>query len=372
MAGLTWSQALTWRMRRQMLEPVGTGSVEDVVRRLGAIPAQSDVAAELAVRTRRTRSRPGDVARALADGRIIKTFAFRGATHLMTPEDGGGFLALRAASQMWELPSWQSFYGLTPSDWPSFRGAVRDALADGPLTRAELGAAITAHHEFRHLGFAFADSAWTLLKPLAWQGDMSFGPPRDGRATFQRLDGNPRWAGIPVLDEAGTWAVEAYFRAYGPATADHLHYWLGAGLGAGRKRIEGWISDLGDRLAAVDIDGESVYVLREDLRDLAATPPSAAVRLLPGFDQWVRGPGTADVHVMPAHRRSLFSRQANIVITGGVVSGTWTMTHDRVTVAWFAEGGPVPRDPLAAEVARLATIVGRAVELSVTTASSVA
>ena len=118
----------------------------------------------------------------------------------MTPEDGGVYLALRAASRMWELPSWQSYYSLTPSDWPPFREAVRDALDDGPLTHDELGAAITARPRFKHLAFAFDAGAWTLLKPLAWQGDMSFGPPRDGRATFQRLDRNPRWAGLPDLE----------------------------------------------------------------------------------------------------------------------------------------------------------------------------
>ena len=72
-----------------LLDPVGTEAVEDVVRRLGAVPAQLNSAAELAVRTRRQRSRSGEVAGALADGRLIKTFSFRGATHLMTPEDGG-------------------------------------------------------------------------------------------------------------------------------------------------------------------------------------------------------------------------------------------------------------------------------------------
>jgi hypothetical protein len=303
----------------------------------------------------------------VAEGRIIKTFAFRGATHLLTPEDGGAYLALRAASRMWELPSWQSFYGLTPADWPILREAVRDALANGPLTRAELGAAITARPAFRHLGFAFADNAGTLLKPLAWQGDMSFGPPRDGRATFQRLDDNPRWAGVPDLDEAGTRAVEAYFRAYGPATPDHVRYWLGEGLGAG-KWIRSWIAGFGDRLAAVDVDGEAAYILRENLEDLIATPASAAVRLLPGYDQWVLGPGTADVHVVPPARRALVSRQANIVIAGGVVSGTWTLTDDQVDVTWFTEAGQPPRDALAEEAARLATLLDRPLQPTVQTA----
>jgi Winged helix DNA-binding domain len=365
MMSLNWTGALAWRMRQQLLDPVGTESVAGVVRRLGAVPAQFDAAAELAIRARRARSRSGEVARALADGRIIKTYLFRGATHLVTPEDGGVYLALRAASRMWELPSWQQYYGLTPSDWPLLREAVREALADGPMTRDELGAALTARPRFRHLSFAFADGAGTLLKPLAWHGDMSFGPPRDGRATFQRLDRNPRWAGVPDLDEAGLRAVEAYFKAYAPTTPDHLHYWLGQGLGAGRKRIKSWIMGFGDRLAAVDIDGESAYVLREDLDELTATPPTSAARLLPGYDQWVLGPGTADIHVVPPARRPLVSRQANVVIVGGVVSGTWSITDDHVAVSWFAEAGSPARDALADAVSRLATILDRPLRSSV-------
>jgi hypothetical protein len=359
MMPLSWSRALAWRLRRQLLDPVGTESVAGVVGRLGAVPALPDAAAELAIRARRQRSRSGEVARAVAEGRIIKTFAFRGATHLMTPEDGGVYLALRTSSRMWELPSWRRFYGLEPSDWPPLREAVREALGDGPLTRDELGAAVTARPEFRHLSSAFADRASTLLKPLAWQGDMSFGPPRDGRATFQRLDRNPRWAGVPDIDEAGMRAVEAYFKAYGPATPDHVHYWLGEGLGAGRKRIKSWILGFGDRLAAVDIDGETAHVLREDLEDLTTTRATTTAHLLPGYDQWVLGPGTADVHVVPPALRPLVSRQANIVIVGGVVSGTWSIPDDQVVVDWFAEARPPEREALADAVSRLAPLLDR-------------
>jgi hypothetical protein len=365
---MSWSRALAWRMRQHLLEPVGTRSVADVVRRLGAVPAQPDAAAELAIRARRQRSRAGEVARALAEGRIIKTFAFRGATHLMTPEDGGAYLALRAASRMWELPSWQSHYGLAPSDWPRLRETVRDALADGPLTRDELSSAVTARPPFRHLGFAFAEGSYTLLKPLAWQGDMSFGPPRDGRVTFQRLDDNPRWSGVPDLDEAGPRAVEAYFRAYGPATPDHLRYRLGSGLGAGGKRLRSWIAGLGDRVVPVDIDGETVYILRESLDELTATPPTDAVRLLPAYDQWVLGPGTADVHVVPKARRAQISRGANIVVAGGVVSGTWSLSGGQVVTAWFREAGRAPREALAEEVERLTAVLGRPRESVVETA----
>jgi hypothetical protein len=267
---------------------------------------------------------------------------------------------------MWELPSWQSYYRLAPSDWPSLREVVRDALADGPLTLEALGAAITARSRFRHLNFVFEGNSWTLLKALAWQGVLSFGPER-GRATFQRLDGNPRWAGVPDLDEAGVRAIEAYFSAYGPATPDHVQYWLGQGLGAGRKRIQGWMAGFGDRLVAVGVEGQSALVLREHVEDLASTATTTAIRLLPGHDQWVLGPGTSDPHVVPRARRALVSRGANVVISRGVVSGTWTLTDDDLSIDRFAEGEPLPDDALAAEITRLASILGRPLRFSVQT-----
>ncbi len=161
--------------------------------------------------------------------------------------------------------------------------------------------------------------------------------------------------------------MEAYFRTYAPATSDHVQYWLGSGLGAGRKRIQAWIAGVGDRLAPVDIEGETAFVLGEHLEDLAATSPTPAIRLLPGYDQWILGPGTADPHIVPPAQRGLISRGANVVIDGGVASGTWTRTHDHIAVDWFAEARPPSRKGLADEVERLATILDLPTQLSVQT-----
>jgi hypothetical protein len=294
---------------------------------------------------------------------VVKAFAFRGAVHYLSPEDGGAYLALRAAGRQWERSSWVEHYRLTPQAWPAFRQAVRETLADGPLTIAELGAAVTRHRAYRHLRPVFEEGAGTLVKPLTWQGDMGFGPPRDGRATFQRLDTNPRWKGIPDLDDAGRHAVEAYLRTYGPATADHLHYWLGNGLSAGRRRIDGWLASMAGQLVTVDVGGTTALVMGADVDDLVATPPSDTVRLLPGHDQWVMGPGTKDEHVTPASRRDLVTRKANPVIVGGVVSGTWKLQGEDVAVSWL-DDDDVPHEALEAEVARLSMILGRSLRLS--------
>jgi hypothetical protein len=353
-------------MQRHLLEPVGDESVAGVVQRLGAVLASDEGLAELAVRTRRTGSQRGEVARALAKGRLIKVCAFRGATHYLSPEDGGAYLALRAAGRQWELPSWQRHYRLEPPDWPRFRETVREALADGPRTLDELGAAVT--RPYPHLRDVFADGAGTLIKPLMWQGDMSFGPPRDGRPTFQRL-GGPRWAGIWDLDAAGPYAVSSYIRAYGPTTRAHIHYWLGEGLSAGRGRLDSWLTNMADRLHAVDVEGETAYVMAEDVDELLAARPVEAVRLLPGHDQWVLGPGTKDEHVVPPPHRPPVTRKANLVLFGGVVSGTWSATGGELRVTWFAQHGRPPRQALEQEAAKLATLLDRPLSPTVTTNS---
>jgi hypothetical protein len=363
-ARVTWAQALGWRLERHLLDPVGPASAADVVRRLGAVLSMDEALADVAVGTRSTRARPGDLAKAVAEGSVIKAFAFRGSMHYLSPEEGGIYLALRSAGRQWELPSWVEYYRLEPSDWPAFRAAVREALSDGPLTIAELGAALTRRPAYRHLKEVFDEGAGTLLKPLTWQGDMCFGPPRDGQHTFQRLDTNPRWTGLPDLDDAGPRAVIAYLQTYGPATLDQVHYWLGNGLSAGRRRLDRWIAGLGDRLVPVDVEGTTAYVVREDLGSLAASRPSEAVRFLPGHDQWVMGPGTGDVRVTPPPLRDAMTRKANSVVVGGVVSGTWRRKGDALVVTWPGERRP-SRARLEQGAARLARVLGTDLEVSV-------
>ncbi len=356
---LTWAGALGWRLRRQLLDPVGTGSVAEVVERLGAVPAWPEATAELAIGARRADTEPGDVTRALAAGRVVNVYAFRGATHLMTPHDAGAYLALRAASRMWELPSWQSFYGLAPSDWPQFREFVRRALAKGPLTRSELAAALGRSSRYRHLGTLVAEGNDTLLKPLTWQGDMCLGPARDGETTFLRLDDVPGWAGIPAIDEAGPTVIAAYLRTYGPATPDRVHDWFGQGLGAPRRVITRWLHQIDEKCEQVTIDGDRVLVLREDLEDLRSSAASAVVRLLPGRDPWVMAPGTSDTRVVPPARREAVSRSANLVVSRGVLAGTWVLRQKRLDITWFEESGRVPRTALDQAAADLAKLVNR-------------
>jgi hypothetical protein len=242
-------------------------------------------------------------------------------------------------------------------------------LGDGPLTREELVAAITAQRGLRHIGAELRSGWGTLLKPLAWQGALCFGPSQGNRVTFTLPEAaSSAWRRLPTPEEAAPIAMSAYIRTYGPTTPDAFGNWLAGGY-FGKRQLRAWFGALEDQLADVEIDGERMVVLAEDLAELTDTKPTGAVRLLPGFDQYVLGPGTADPHVVPASRRAAVSRQAGwispVLVAGGVVCGTWEFDEGELRVAWFRESGRVPQTRLRAEVARIGDIVGRELRPSV-------
>jgi hypothetical protein len=349
-------------MGRQFLNPIQDRSVEEIVRRLCGVQAQVASSAELAVRVRQQTSQSGDVARALADGRLIKTWAMRGTLHLFTPEDAGAFLSLMAAGRSWERPIWERYFGVSPAQIEKLRTIIRDVLGDRALTREEIGLEVTARPGFEHLGEALKSGWGTLLKPLAWQGDIVFGPSRGTRVTFMRPEVASRtWAGLPGLDEAWPRAIRAYLGAYGPATIDNFSAWLSRGS-IPKRKLRTWFADLGDELTEVDLEGEPRFIRSDDVESLASSQPTSGVRLLPGFDQWVLGPGTDDPNVVPVAQRSAVSRQAGwiapVVLVGPVVSGTWEIAKGQVVISWFPRVRKPPKRALDAELHRLSTILG--------------
>jgi hypothetical protein len=358
---VTWPQALAWRMERQLLGSVDGADAVEVVRRLCGVQAQVPSIAELAIRVRSSSAPPGVVAAAVADGRLIRTWAMRGTLHLLTPEEGGVLLSLLASARIWEKPAWVKWAGMTPAVVAEMVDATREALDGRALPRQELIAAITERPGLRHLEGPLRESWGTALKPLAWQGELAFGPEDGGRATFQRPAASPRWRGLPPIEDAVPAAIAAYLRAFGPATLANFGAWLSRGY-VSKRRMLGWWESAAHLMTQVEVDGEPAYILAEDADSLMATKPVRGVRLLPGFDQWVLGPGTGDPHVVPPGRRPAVSRQsgwiAPLVVAGGVVNGTWKLEGNTVSIDWFPEAGRPPRAAIAEEVARLSVLMG--------------
>jgi Winged helix DNA-binding domain len=353
--------ASAWRLTRQHLDPVdGTGALE-VTRRLCGVQAQVPSAAALAVAVRQAHPDLNATSRALATRTLVRTWAMRGTLHLLPAAGAADVLSLLASAHTWEKGSWQkSFASIETME--TLAQAVWDALADGSaLTREKLVERVLAvtgdDTVVDHLR-----SGWgPLLKPLAWQGILFQGPSGDQRVTFVRPDRwLPDWPGLPDPDEAAGRVIEAYLGAFGPATPEAFDQWLLRGA-TPRPRLRAWFQALGDAVTAVDVDGATEYARTADLDQLTSIRPGPIVRLLPAFDQYVLGPGTADDRVVPAAHRAQVSRAAGwiapVLVHDGRVTGTWAAEGGRPVVTLFDPAREPPPDLLEAETTRVATLL---------------
>jgi len=369
---ITWPQVFAWRMRRQYLDPRADADPVAVARRLCGVQAQVASAAEHAVAARQREPQPGSVGQALADRVLMKVWAMRGTLHLLSPDEAGAYLALVETVRPWERPSWQRASGVSLDDLAALTEAVAEALDDRVLTRDELIDRVLTRTGSHHLEERLRSGWGAVLKPLALRGVLCHGPAQGNRVTFTRPDTwFPDWSGIPEPEAAARVVIPAYLRAYGPATPETFDAWLTRGTSR-KKDLRAWFAAVSEDLATVSVDGQDRLLLAEDVDDLAATEPTDAVRLLPGFDQYVLGPGTADPELIPAGRRGEVSRTSGwispVVICGGRVCGIWEITGEIVAVTWFPEAGPVPADALSAEAERIALFTGEELTVKVGTA----
>ncbi|MGC5627319.1 DNA glycosylase AlkZ-like family protein [Georgenia sp. Z1344] len=358
--GLDVRQALAWRLDRHRLGTEGATDAVDVVRRVVALRGWPADRADLAVGVRLASPRPGMLRPALDDDELVLAYAFRGGAYVMDARAASVLLTVRRTTRVWESARYQRQAGFELDDWAPFRAAVRDLLGEGPASRDEIAVHLAGSPSLAHLVPA-ADGRGSdaLYKPLHWWGDLSFGPTRDGRATFRLAPDSGDETGIgadsdAAIDAAGRAAVELYLAAYAPATEANLLYWLGEGLSAPRSRIRRWLDAA--EVVPVTVHGVDSWVRPADLDEIRSARPSGVVRLLPAHDSWVLGPGTADERIVPTAHRAAVSRGADLVVRDGVVVGTWRLRGHEVSVEWFDDREAATAHEVGEELAR----VGRA------------
>ncbi|WP_043614573.1 winged helix DNA-binding domain-containing protein [Nonomuraea candida] len=354
---LSWSQILSWRLRRQFVSAADGGGAVAVARRLCGVQAQVASSARLAVAVRSARPDPGEIDRALwAERTLVKTWIMRGTLHLLPADQLADHCAALGTLRFWEKGSWQRGHGVTAAEIAAIVEAVPAALGDRVLTREELVDAVVAETGDAHLREALTSGWGALLKPLSRLGELCYGPPREGRVTFTTPRAwLPGWPGsLPPQEEAGVRVVRAFLGAHGPATPQMLDTWLFGGV-ARKAVLKEWFAALAPELTEVETDDGSVLLaLTEHLDDLAAGPPSTGVHLLPGFDQYILGAPRGLTPLLPAELKAKVSRQAGwispVVVHEGRVAGVWEAKGGKVTLD-LAE--PVPRGPLDAAVGRM-------------------
>ena len=369
-ADLSWDQVLSWRMDRHLLDrPAGRDPAE-IVSRVAGIQAQVPSSAEQALAVRRSEA-AADVASALADRTLMRTWAMRGTLHLLHSADAPAFLSILASARTWQKPTWQREFA-TADQMDAIAEAVSDILTGTVLTREELAKAIEDRTGDPSLAERLTSGWGALLKPLAWQGLLCNALPENNRVTFTApATWLPTWAGLPSLDDAARSAVPAYLAAHGPSDAPAFNQWIMRGM-LRKLLTRGWFDTLAEDgvLTPVTVEGETLYARTEDLDGLAVATPTDRVRLLPAFDQFVLGPGTKDDRILPTARRGWVSRAAGwiapTVVRGGRIVGTWRVAGSSLSVELFEETGHVDRDGIESERAVWADVLGEKLTTSVT------
>jgi hypothetical protein len=326
-AEVTWAQVHSFRLaRHHLLSRAPKKDLARVVGDVGGVQAQLMSAAELQVGVR-VDCTVDDVRASLwKTKRLVKTWLMRGTLHLVPAADLPVFTAALGARWMHPTNAWLKWTELSEPELMTLFEGIGQALADGPMTREELIAAVGKNRSLARSERvqAILKSGWgTILKPVARKGLLCFGPSRGQSVTFVRPES---WLGSwRVLDHDAA-LIEVgrrYLSAYGPATKDDFRRWLGQWSGVGKAVWAG----LAGELTPVSIEGRRADLLTADLRPLAEMDGDSAVHLLPGFDPYLMGHSSRD-HMFDSAHRWKVSRISGwispVVLVGGRVVATWS------------------------------------------------
>jgi hypothetical protein len=268
----------------------------------------------------------GAVSRALWEERtLVKTWAMRGTLHLLPAGEWSVWHGALQENPRYSRPALLRRFGMTPADLNRLTEAVAEALADRVMTREELVTEVGRITGSKKLAAKIGWSWGTILKPAAFTGRLCFGPSVGTRVQFTRPD---TWLknSDALLDAqaAAALIVRRYLGAYGPATAHDLsRWWGGGGVGPARQ----WIVGLGDEAVEVEVEGEAAWMLAEDAREAREMTAIRAVRLLPGFDQYVVAASRHAEKLMESGSRIQVYRPQGwispVLLVNGRMVGTW-------------------------------------------------
>jgi uncharacterized protein YcaQ len=290
---------------------------------------------------------------------LVKTWAMRGTLHLLPAAELGLWLPALGT---------HTGYGNNRAVTSVLAEAVAEALDGRALTREELAQAVEQRTGSREFGEWMRFSWGSYLKALAFRGLVCFASSAGGRVRFT----TPRtWLGEQLAawepGEALREITRRFLAAYGPATAEDLARWWGAGPARARRMLAG----LGDEVVQVWLDQTPRWVLARDVEYLARAAPPGVARLLPAFDPWVAGGSRAEPAALePRYKARVFRPQgwiSAVVLVDGRIAGVWEYDRRgrrlRVEVEAFGDLPTWAREQIEAEAERLAAFFASQLDL---------
>lgn len=236
-----------WRLRSQALT-APAGDAEHVVRSLLAVQAENPSQSAWAVATRTAAPRRGDLAGALASGRVLRTHMLRPTWHYVHADDVRWLLELTAPRV---LPVFDQQLTALDGRMTAINDTILGALGEASdRTRADLATTL-ADRGFELTG----QQLMLIVGRLEMTGHVCSGVPRDGEHSYALMDARvPRGRSFD-RDEALAALALRYCTGHGPATERDLAYWATLTVTDARRGI----AAVADRLESFEHDGRTYW-----------------------------------------------------------------------------------------------------------------
>jgi len=341
------------RMRNLLISGPKTETPADVVRRLGALQAQDYAQATWAIGLRTKSATLADVERAIADRRIVLTWALRGTLHAVPAEDARWMVRLSAprvlASDRRRQRQLEIDERLIAQCGRLIEGALKDRQR---MTRAELTELL------EQAGISTRQQrGYHILWMLAHAGLICPGPLEGRQQTFVLLED---WAPNPRElsgEEAMRELAIRYFTGHGPATLHDFCWWSGLTVTEAKKAAAD-----ADGVLFCETIGGTAYWSGGDGAD-SEGPPDVA--LLAGYDEYLLGYKDRSAMLKPEHAPKIVPGgngvYAPMLVIGGEIAGVWRRSVGKrgveLTVRPFERPG-ITEARLAGEVRRYGEFLG--------------
>jgi hypothetical protein len=350
------------RLARQQIAPVACKGPGEVVAWLGAMQAQDYLGALWAIGLRLPKATETDIAKAIADRTIVRTWPMRGTLHFVAAADVHWmlkFLTPRiiagAARRRQQLELDDAIFARCEKVFVrALQGGnqvARDELL-GSLQRARIS--VTGQRGYH------------ILWRLAQEGLICFGAHQGKQPTFVLLDEwAPKTRSLERV-EALAELARRYFISHGPATIHDFAWWSGLKVSEARAGIEMTAA----HLASETIAGKVHWMSPGRLALRLASP---RVHLLPGFDEYMLGYQDRSAALDPQYAQKIVPGSNGMfmptLVINGRVAGTWKRVVKKksvvITASPFASLNKTEIRALASAAERYGQFLNLAVELSI-------
>jgi hypothetical protein len=286
---------------------------EEAVSRLTAVQAQEYGSGLWAIGLRTHGCTQTDVERAIAEGKIVRSWPMRSTLHFVAARDLRWMLDLLGPTAIARGAGRARQLELTAETFTRSRKTLRTALSGGSrLTRPAAFAAL------EEAGIPTRDQRGIhILSRLCQEAVLCLGPREGKQQTFVLADDWVPQTKLPTRDEALARLAWRYFTGHGPATVRDFTWWSGLSAAEARSGLEG----AKPKLVHETADGTDYWFAAP-----AGTAAAPAIHLLPAFDEYLVG--------YTDRRAVLDPESVRLINAGGGMLSPAIVKNGRIIAAW--------------------------------------